>query len=470
MHRRVLPVVCLIIVTLQGCKSIAPHTQEPLSLTKQEKQFADSLAHFSQGLLYVNEDGSFSKNALTEYQAALTLEPKRSADYIIPRLLRYSLSSAPDMPSLEKIDKYCADYYTDKVRKEPDNPLYYVTLARLYFQQKKDDSAVATLKRGLRLAPQDNIIKMYCRLQGQEFYQNNEYTRTVACFELLSNKGSEQYERFHYILGELNEVLMQEDEAIKNYTLAAESESPLPEAFIQLSLIQYKTDPKEALKTMQKATRILPDNPKILFFLGYIHGLNKDYDLAISVYDKIPGIVEKDATVMTSDFYLSYGGAYEQAGNTEKATSIFQEGIRKHPKCHQLLNYLAYMWGEESFNLDKAQRYIMRALSIDSKNAAYIDTLGWIYFKQKKYEQARETISEAQELMPDDPIIMEHLGDVYDKLNENNKAVLWWKESYIADPENDTVKKKLESNNINLRHLRKEAEKRKKTRKQIEQP
>ncbi len=470
MHRRVLPVVCLIILTLQGCKSIAPHTQEPLSLTKHEKQFADSLAHFSQGLLYVNQDGSFSKNALTEYETAFTLDPKSSANYIIPRLLRYSLSSAPDMPSIKEIDKYCADYYTDKVRKDPDNPLYYVTLARLYFQQNKDDSAVATLKQGLRLAPQDNIIKMYCRHQGQEFFRNNEYTRTVACLELLSNKGSEQYERFHYILGELNEVLMQEDEAIKNYTLAAESESPLPEAFIQLSLIQYKTDPKEALKTMQKATRTLPDNPKILFFLGYIHGLNKDYELAINVYDKIPGILEKDTTMMTSDFYLSYGAAYEQAGNIEKAASIFKEGIQKHPRCHQMLNYLAYMWAEESINLDKAQRYSKRALSLDDKNAAYIDTLGWIYSKQKKYPQALKHISEAQKLMPDDSIIMEHLGDVYDKMNENNKAVLWWKESYIANPESDTVKKKLESNNINLRRVRKEAEKRKETRKQIDQP
>ena len=82
MQRRVLLVACLLIIIIQsGCKSVAPRALKPLSTTRQEKKLAESLAHFSQALIYVGQNGEYSTKALREYETALNLAPEESADH-----------------------------------------------------------------------------------------------------------------------------------------------------------------------------------------------------------------------------------------------------------------------------------------------------------------------------------------------------------------------------------------------------
>lgn len=462
MQMRVLSVACLLIVILQGCKCFAPDKQEPLTISRQEKQFAESLAHFSQGLVYVSVEGSSSSKALMEYRTALQMDQETAPDFIIPRLLSYAITSEPNTPDMEDIDRFCTDYYTSKLQKETQNPLHYVTLARIYFKQNKDSKAIATLKKGLQTISQNSPIKLYCRLQGQEFFMCKEYTRTVACFELLSDRNAEQYERFHFVLGELDEALNQIDKAIQNYTIAAEGEDPVPEAFIKLALIHAESDANKAIAIMTNANKVFPDDPRMLFFLAYFQSINKDYQASMNTYDKISRSFENGSnSVLTTDFYLNYGATCEQAGELEKAAEIFEKGINVYPDNHQTLNYLAYMWAEKNIEIDKARGYAERAVKLDENNGAYIDTLGWICFRQLQFNDALVYLTKAHELMPEDAVIMEHLGEVHKALNNDEKAILWWKESFIANQKNERMRKKLELNNINIHRVLKEAKRRK---------
>ncbi|OVE76372.1 hypothetical protein BVX97_01150 [bacterium E08(2017)] len=463
MQKRFLALFCLLLFLLQGCRVLNPAKEKPLTLSKEEKQLADSLAHFSQGMVYVNADGAYSPDALDSYQAALELEPEEAAAFIIPRILRYSLTHRPHIPSLEKVDKLCTQYFEGKMDKDPSNPLYYITLARIYFRQAEDDKAIAILKKGIKKTGEDNSIRMYCRLQGQEFFMAQEYLRTVACFELLSDKDAEQYERFHFILGELNEVLERPDEAEKNYLIAAEGDSPIPEAFIQLAMMYYEDSPKKAIKTMERAVEALPKNVKMNYFLGYFLSLEDNYTEAVEVYDRIPELSKENTnSVLTAQFYLTYGATCEQAGLKEKATEIFQEGIVKHPDSHQAMNYLAYMWADENMELESAMKLITKALELDPDNGAYIDTLGWIHYRNGEYDKALKHVERALELVPRDPTIMEHLGDIHNAVDNTKKAILWWEESYMVNPDNKAVIEKLKRHKVNLRKLRKQAKKLKK--------
>jgi tetratricopeptide (TPR) repeat protein len=86
---------------------------------------------------------------------------------------------------------------------------------------------------------------------------------------------------------------------------------------------------------------------------------------------------------------------------------------------------------------------IKKALSFDPDNGAYVDSLGWLYFKKGEFQEALAELSRAAALI-DDPVIFDHLGDTYLKLNFPQKAKVSFESSLKLDPKQDSVKIKLE--------------------------
>lgn len=91
------------------------------------------------------------------------------------------------------------------------------------------------------------------------------------------------------------------------------------------------------------------------------------------------------------------------------------------------LNREAYLWAEKGINLVEAKKLIDIALAKRPNNPKYIDTLGWIYYKQGKYKAAETQLKKSLNLNPN-IIVFDHLGDTYDKLGENNLAVKAWQD------------------------------------------
>ena len=92
------------------------------------------------------------------------------------------------------------------------------------------------------------------------------------------------------------------------------------------------------------------------------------------------------------------------------------------------MNYLGYMWADINQNIDEAAKLIIKANKLDPDNAAYIDSLGWLYFRQGKYDMALTELLKASELTKDEPdsTIFEHIGDTYHKLGAKQKAEEAW--------------------------------------------
>ena len=121
-------------------------------------------------------------------------------------------------------------------------------------------------------------------------------------------------------------------------------------------------------------------------------------------------------------------------------------------------NYLAYMWAEKGVKLDQAFKYVSKALKLNPKSGAFLDTLGWIYYMNEQYKEALEQISHAAEIIPDDPTIIDHLGDVFDKLGDEKQALSHWERSFVLDPENAKVAEKLSQHGADVEALRKQAD------------
>jgi tetratricopeptide (TPR) repeat protein len=120
---------------------------------------------------------------------------------------------------------------------------------------------------------------------------------------------------------------------------------------------------------------------------------------------------------------------YERQKDFERAESIFKEILKTNPNNAEVLNYIGYMLADRGVRLEEAVRYVKEALVIDPNNGAYLDSLGWAFFKLNDLKNAEIYLLEADELVGNDPTIDEHLGDLYFKTGNLEKAKSFWMSS-----------------------------------------
>jgi len=109
--------------------------------------------------------------------------------------------------------------------------------------------------------------------------------------------------------------------------------------------------------------------------------------------------------------------------------SQLKKTIELHPEYDEALNYLGYSYADKGMNLDEALDLIMRAIKISPDSGYIRDSLAWVYFKKGMYEEALEEIKKAIAHVENDPVILEHLGDIYYELKDYKGAKDSWQKS-----------------------------------------
>ena len=120
--------------------------------------------------------------------------------------------------------------------------------------------------------------------------------------------------------------------------------------------------------------------------------------------------------------------------------------IKKDPFHTNALNYLGYTYAERGTNLDEAEDLIKRALKFRPNDGYILDSLGWVYFKKKKFDEALIELEKSWKLAPNDPVIGEHLGDVYVKKSLWEKALKVYRRILEINPtakEKEIILKKI---------------------------
>jgi tetratricopeptide (TPR) repeat protein len=112
------------------------------------------------------------------------------------------------------------------------------------------------------------------------------------------------------------------------------------------------------------------------------------------------------------------------------------------------MNYLGFMWADRGEHLDKAEELIRKANELMPDDAAYIDSLGWLYFRQGKNEEALAELQHAEQLLkeiePEDAEILDHIAQVHDKLGHRAKAEEYWKRTLALKPQNEKLVQSVE--------------------------
>jgi len=135
------------------------------------------------------------------------------------------------------------------------------------------------------------------------------------------------------------------------------------------------------------------------------------------------------------DLQFELGSAYERAGDHESAEKMFLQILAKNPEHAATLNYLGYMWADRNTNLDRAAEMLSRAVKQEPKNGAYVDSLGWAYFRQGKLDLAEKFLTDATRLLPRDATVHEHLADVLAKRGNYKRALDLYRVALTLDPE-----------------------------------
>ena len=105
-----------------------------------------------------------------------------------------------------------------------------------------------------------------------------------------------------------------------------------------------------------------------------------------------------------------------------------KRAIEIDPGHHPSLNYLGYFYAEKGIRLKEAERLLRRALYFQPNQPAYLDSLGWIYYKQGRLKRAKKYLEKAAKKEKDWEIY-KHLGDLYLKMGEEERANNYWEKS-----------------------------------------
>lgn len=143
------------------------------------------------------------------------------------------------------------------------------------------------------------------------------------------------------------------------------------------------------------------------------------------------------------DLLFRLAASLEREKKVAESVDAFEKLLKVRGDHAPGLNYLGYMWADRGENLPRALELISKAVELEPGNGAYLDSLGWVYYRLNKLDKAEENLRAAAFLNPDDATVEEHLGDLFEKKGDLALARTSWKRALTLKPDED-VKRRLD--------------------------
>ena len=170
---------------------------------------------------------------------------------------------------------------------------------------------------------------------------------------------------------------------------------------------------------------------------------NEEFESAIKHYTDILKVIDKDHSLypQVTD---GRGVAYERIGEWDKAEKDLLDSLKVSPEQAYVINYLAYSWIEQGVKINKSLEMLRKANKIKSNDPFIIDSLGWALYKLERYQESKNYLQLAVRLMPADPIVNDHYGDVLWKNGDKIQARYYWNYVLNLEKVEEDLKEKIE--------------------------
>jgi tetratricopeptide (TPR) repeat protein len=408
--------------------------------------------------------------AVVAIRAAIAIESDNAA-YI--QLLSEALEASG------AVDKNVIGVLRSVVAQNPQNYAAVQTLARAQARAGSVNDAVETLRGALAaVKPGDDAGRVQLQLQLAEIYEGAaRYDDAVSIYEELlksrnikdtplANARDRQFAVAALSsIASLRQQAGQTDEALATFERMRRL-LPTSDPTADLQKFEFlRTNGKraEALEVLRSVRQRMPEDVRLLRYeantlvelgrvdegVGLIRARLKgdadDYEEylyissllinagrgkeAVEAARKALALVPADDSARANNALLLISSAQERAGDVKGSEATLRQILAKEPENATALNNLGYFLVERGERLDEALGMIERAVRKEPGNPSYLDSLGWAYFKQGKLNMAEKYLSDAARRNPGSVAIQEHLGDLFQKLGQKEKATGFWRKA-----------------------------------------
>jgi len=377
-------------------------------------------------------------------------------------VILYKTDSPPKPDELKRVN----EVFKKAAEHANDDPAVLKDVADYYASSQQLKEAIALYLRVLELQPDDANAR---EKLATGFILTNQRGKAVEMLEQIIKQHPEKYQPYDLLAQVLDEEgrslqrANRLDEAKAQFAkVAANYEQSLlinpnhAGTYLRLAelLLGPLKDPERAVKFLTEARRRFAGAPEIAYYLAIAQREAKQIQQAVATFEEAlhEAELDQDDEIVNAKFYFNYGATAEQAGLYEKAADLLRKSIALDPaNAAEAYNYLGYMWADHNMHLDEAEETIRRALEIEPNNGSYLDSLGWVEFRKGKFDQAlADLLRAAKNIDREDPIVFEHIGDTYLKLNRVPEALESWQKALKLDPKNKSLADKIERTKTTL--------------------
>lgn len=398
------------------------------------------------------------KSAIDAYKKAIQLD--RDNLDAIRGLAENLLNDGQTDASLEQY-KVIADA-------SPEDAQTYLRIAEIYRRQGKYDQALENLKKADAMVPDslevpynmaavyqaqgryDDAVKIlqdlvkktekpdtsysqsdrnnraiFIERLGMVYRDQQNHTAAVETFRKMLPLGEENTERGYQNIIDTYREAKQWSQAT---AAAREATQKLPDnrglRMVYDAQLADTGDADKALADVRSLLKGKPEDREIYITLAQMNTRLKRFADAEEALKK----AEQLSTKSEDKQYVNFlrGSTFERQKKYDEAEAEFKKVLAADPQSAVTMNYLGYMNADRGVRLEESLSYIRQAVSMEPNNGAYLDSLGWAYFRLGKYDLAEESLSKASARMGADPTVQEHLGDLYQKTGRLKLAAAHW--------------------------------------------
>jgi tetratricopeptide (TPR) repeat protein len=415
----------------------------------------DAIRGLAQNLL---NDGQ-ADAALEQYKVIADANPEDAQTYV--RIAEIYRKQAKFDLALENLKK--AESMVQDSLEIPYN------IAAIYQSQGRYDEAVPIMRDLLKKSEkpdgkysngEKSNRAVFLERLGTIYRDEGNNQAAVATFrEIVALGGDEDIERGYQ---QIIDTWRDAKEWQKATDAAQESVQKLPGSRdLKMVLAAQQADMGEADKALREVRAMLKgdsDDRVVYITLAQMYTRLRRFSDAEQSLDKAEALSSKPED--KEYVWFLRGSNFEREKRYSEAEEQFKKVLASDPEHASALNYLGYMLADQNLKLEEALGYIKRAVDLDPANGAYLDSLGWAYFRLGKYELAEDNLLKASQKINSDPTVLDHLGDLYQKTGRLKLAATNWERALTewnrtiaaeVDPADPVrVQKKLDSAKMKL--------------------
>jgi len=361
----------------------------------------------------------------------LELEDYEAAESAYNEALKFNPKMEPalfDLGSLYQMrQKYqeAARIYENLLGFYPSNVIVRERLINIYFQigqEKKADVHMGTLKEQAKPGEPGR------QALGLIYLRHGRLDESIEELDLIVSAWPDD-DKSRYYLAAAHEERGDKEKALYHFgRIWPESEYFTKTRMHMAYILGSQGKHDESIALLKKTIAVKNDEIELYLMLASELENQKSYEEGVRVIKK--GLLVDEKNV---DLLFRLGVVLDKMGKNEESLEEMRKILEIDPEHSDALNYIGYTYADQGIRLDEARDLIERALKIKPDSGYIVDSLGWVYYQEGRYEEALKHLEKAAVLVPDDPTVAEHLGDVYGKLNRFEESLEMYQKALSLD-------------------------------------